>query len=325
MTDIFDINYDLESLEDIDINIKLKGFILNYESKNYMITLHSYYPIKKIILNDTILEKNDNILESSWNELLIIKNIFDDSEYKKIKKIKTALPYINQELYCNNDKLTVIDYSYNNINHIPLYPRLLYIVVFSNETHCKGMPVFQKNKKLIGIISNKYNGKTYIIPSLYIIKTLQKNCNDKIYTINIDDIKKINKFNVVNNMIYHNLLTINIPLDVYLTLEGDKNKIVTINKTDEFEFTELKNNTISNERYLLKEDDNYIVNASLLITLKVINNCIIGDFMCFIRSNLSNKILLNISNDDILNLPKNNSIKKQIEFNDKLYYFIMFV
>ena len=136
-------------MKDIDINIKLKGFILNYESKNYMITLHSYYPIKNIIINDTILEKNHNIIESSWNGLLIIKNIFDDSNYIKIK-IKKSLPYINQELYCNNDQLRVIDYSYNNINNIPLYPRLLYIKVISNETHCKGMPVFQKNGKLIG-------------------------------------------------------------------------------------------------------------------------------------------------------------------------------
>lgn len=321
------ISYDLESLEDIQINVNLKGFILNYNSENYIITLHKYYPIQNIKIENLNYLKKSDICQSSWNELLIIKNTFEDSNYNKIKNIKTMLPQINQELYCNDNKLIVIDHCYENINHLPLYPRLLYIKVKSDDTHCTGMPVFQKDGKLVGIISDTYSKNTYIIPTYYIIKTLQKKCNDKIFTINNGNITKINKFNVINNDVYHRLMSIKIPLDVYFTLEGDENKIINLNKNEEYRYVELENIMISNERNLLKENRNYIVNATLLIILKVINNRIMDNFINFIQLNFTNKILLNIRKKDAINDIKQSSMDSTIpiEINGTLYEFTMFV
>lgn len=335
MDNILDITLNLELLDDIKITKNVKGFIFTYNSINYIVTLHRYNPIKKITINNLInLEIDDNILQSSWNELLIIRNVFEDLNcYTKIKNTKIVIPHIDDELYCNNNKLIVIEYSYRNINHLPFYPRLLFIKVRSDKINNPGMPVFQKDGKLIGIITDTYYGNTYIMPIYYLIKTLQKKCNNKIYTINNDNIKKINKYNVIDNIIYHNLLSTKIPLDVYLTLEGDKNKIININKNQEYEFVELQTNVISNERFLLKENTNYIVNATLLIILKIINNRIIGDFINFVQLNFNKKILLNITKSNIINdmellsleILENNIIKKEIEINEILYIFTMFV
>jgi len=333
LSNTLDISYDLESIEDIQINVKLKGFILEYNSENYIITLHRYYPIQTIKIEDLYYVEKSDIQQSSWNELLIIKNTFDDSNYNKIKNVKNVLPYINQELYCDDNKLIVIDYCYNNINHLPLYPRLLYIKVTSNKINCAGMPVFQKDGKLIGIISNTHCGNTYIIPTYYIIKTLQKKCNNKIFKINNSDITKIDKFNVTNNIVYHQLMSKKIPLDIYFTLEGDEDKTLIFNKNKECRYVELETIMISNERYLIKENENYVVNATLLITLKVINNRIMDDFMNFVRLNFTKKILLNITKNDISNDIENlsldssmeNKIRIPIEINRKLYNFMMFV
>ena len=327
------ISYDLEEIEDISVNVKLKGFVIHYNSNDYLITLHRYYPIRNISieelpfiedLNNTI---NDSIIQSSWNELLIIKNV-DGFGCSKIKKIKASLPNINQELYCENEKLMVIDYCYNNINHLPLYPRLLYIKVKMSETCSIGSPVFQKDGKLVGIISDTYCGNTYIVPSYYILKTLQKECNKKIYTLNNNEIRKIDKFNVTEGGIYHQIMGTRVPLDVYLTLEGDKNKITFLNKNEENRYVEMSTRIISNEKSLLKDENNYMLNTSLLILLKVINNYIMNDVMKFVRSNLEKKIILNVVKIDEFEEIKNlslskveeNKLIKIINLSDKSYY-----
>lgn len=337
VTSIINISYDLEKIEDIKINVKLKGFVIHYNSNNYLITLHRYYPIKKINIEEVMFIdnlnyfENENIIQSSWNELLIIKNM-DGLECNKIKHIKASLPNLNQELYCEDKKLMVTDYCYNNINHLPLYPRVLYIKVTMIDTCNVGSPVFQKDGKLIGIISDTYCGNTYIIPSYYILKTLQKECNKKIYTINNNNITKIDKYNVTSKGVYHQIMAIKMPLDVYLTLEGDKNKILFLNKNEENRYIEMDNLVISNERNLLKEKNNYILNACLLIILRVINNRIMDEIINFIRLNLEKNIVLNVIKNDILDEIKNislseseeNKIIKTITVND-INYNLTFV
>ena len=318
------INYDLETLEEIDINIDVKGFILNYNLENYIITLHQWYPIKTITVENKIV---DNIIQSSWNELLVIKDTFENTQYKIIKNIKNVLPNKDQILFCDDDILTVIDYQHRNINNLHIYPRILYIKAIYNKVHYPGTPVFQKNGKLIGIISNIINDYVYIIPTYYIIKTLQKESNDKIYMLYDKNITKINNFNVKNNYVYHKQMSIKIPLDMYFVLEGDKHNTICINKNEEHNYTEMENIMISNERHLVKEGENYVVNATLLITLKVINKCIFFDFFDFIHVIDTNKFLLNVVQCDILNNVPNfsvNEIKRQITIKDTTYVFTMY-
>jgi len=319
------ISYELETLEEIEINIDIKGFILNYNLENYIITLHQWYPIKTIKVEDKIV---DNVIQSSWNELVVIKDTFENLQCKIIKNIKNVLPNKDQILFCNDDILTVIDYQHRNINNLHIYPRILYIKAICNKIQCPGTPVFQKNGKLIGVISNIINDFAYIIPTYYIIKTLQKESNDKIYMIYDKNITKINNFNVKNNYVYHKQMSIKIPLDMYFVLEGDKHNTICINKSEEYNYSEMENIMISNERYLVKEGDNYVVNATLLITLKVINKCIFCDFFDFIQLIDANKFLLNVVQCDILNDVNDlsdNEIKRQITIKDVTYVFTMYV
>ena len=307
---ILDINYNLNKLADININITNKGFVLKYKSIDYIITLHNYCPVNANNIKITC-ENNNNLMNeaevlineaeilinSSWNELLILKcNI--QSNYKQIKKIKLALPSINNKVYCNNNILIVDDYNFISLNFLPIYPRILYIKLKNdnNGSLFPGLPVFQKNKKLIGIISHKVDDYVYIIPTYYIIKTLEKQCNNNIFTFDYNSIiNKINKYNVSNNQIYHPSLLINMPLDVYFTLEGDKEKILKINDEYFHMYSELNfTNLIGNQKYIIKKNNNYILNVSLLTILKIINNRIVSDFISFLQSHLDKIIFLNV-------------------------------
>lgn len=321
--DIIDVNLNLEKIEDIKISVEINGFILNYNSIDYLITLHQYYPIKSINIDNLQFEEY-NIIQSSWNELLIIKNI-DNINYRKVKHIKSVLPLINQELYCKNEISLVIDYEYHNINNFPFYPRILYIKISKSDNHHYGLPIFQKNKKLIGIIASIYDDYSLVIPTYYILKTLQKKCNNNIYVINNNNIKKIDKYNVKNNCVYHNQLSLKIPLDVYFTLEGDDNKNVLIN-SQECTYLLLDYFPLSNERYLLKEDDYYVVNATLLIILKLIFNKLDNNFMKFIIDNLDEKIFLSITKSNTINEEsKENILISYNNHNESLYEFKLLI
>jgi hypothetical protein len=328
------INFEI-SINDLVINNLVKGFILNYKSIDYIITLHQYYPLDKIKVDDV---DANIIINSSWNELLILKNNTDYEE--KIKNFKLALPVIGEDVFCESNNLVVSDYSLVNLYNLPFYPRILYLKLKndSNKIYYPGLPVFQKDGKLIGIVSSTIRNEIFVLPSYYIIKSLKKSCNDKIYGISLNEqIKKINKYNVNDEKtVYHNALGIKIPIDVYFMLEGDINKTVLINKNIEKRYQELNNFPMGIERYLLIENNNYIVNATLLIVLKTINNRIISNFINFIKIHIGENIQLSITKQDFssvinnlilddLNIEQENMINQETIIDDAIYYIKMFV
>ena len=81
---ILDINYNLNKLADINVNITNKGFVLKYKSIDYIITLHNYCPVNANNIKITC-ENNNNLMNeaevlineaeilinSSWNELFL--------------------------------------------------------------------------------------------------------------------------------------------------------------------------------------------------------------------------------------------------------------
>lgn len=323
------VNYMLENIG-IKTSISIKGIILEYNNDKFIITLHQYYPIKHTIIENKLIDTN-KINQSSWNELLTIKNP-DELELncEIIKHIRTTMPSNNTSLYCDDEELIVNNYCYNNINYLPLYPRLLYIKAQGTKMHSPGSPVFQKsNKKLVGIISETYcentnNYQIHIIPTYYIIKTLEKKCNNQIYKINEREIAKINKYNVKDGTVYHNNLLISLPLDVYFALEGDIDKTIIINGNQEHRYNELET-IITNERYLLKNENSYVVNATLLILLKVIDKSIANEFRSFIRSNLGldKKFLLNVCDGISDGISDDKKINKILNVNDLSYTFTL--
>ena len=330
----FNISYELETINDIVISVKVKGFILNYNSNDYIITLHRYYPLSKIKVEET----NANvIINSSWNELLILENNINFEH--KIKNIKLSLPAIGEDVFCESNNLIVSDYSMFNLYNLPFYPRILYIKLTntSEKIYYAGLPVFQKDGKLIGIVSNIIKNEIFVLPSYYIIKSFQKTRNDKIFGITMtEDLNKIDKYNVCDKIVYHNVLGIKIPVDVYFMLEGDANKTVLLNKIIEKRYEEQNYFPMGFERSLIKEKNNYIVNATLLIVLKTINNRIISYFINFIKTHIGKKIQLIVNKEEFssalsnltindLMIEQENFINHKITLNETIYDIKMFV
>ena len=164
----------------------------------------------------------------------------------------------------------------------------------------------------------------YILPTYYIIKTLNKLDNDNIYSLD-DNISKINKYFIRNNNIYHKSLKINIPLDAYLNLEGDINNEVLVNDKL-INYSNISDNLlISNERRLIMNNNILTVNATLLLLIKMYYNQNIFDIFTFIMNNVSNnknKIFLKILNkkDEIVD----KSIIKNVKYNNKTYKFMIY-
>jgi hypothetical protein len=311
-------------LENIIIYHSVKGFLLNYKSNKYIISVHHGLPI---------LDTQDILINCSWNELLILNNSSDLLNLKEIKQLKYKIPPINNNLYImynyNNEiKLIIEDYTLININNLPTNPQIIYIkasIISYQDTlkSLSGSPVFNIYNKLIGIFCKQENNYVYILPTYYIIKTLEKKNNYSIYNINFNEpIKNINNYIVKNNTIYHASLNMNIPLNAYFLLNGDEDNSILINKNYRIKYTDITNELpISNDRNIIEEDNVFIVNASLLLFLKLLNPNIIKNFIEFIKNHLGEKILLSINK----NIKSNNKINKKIKYNNIKYKLTMYI
>ena len=95
-----------------------------------------------------------------------------------------------------------------------------------------GKPIYDKNKNLVGIFAKKEGNFVYVIPTIYILKSIEKVDNSNSYSLtDLNLIKKVNHSIVKNKCIYYSNFKSTIYLETYLLLEGDKNKKVTILKT----------------------------------------------------------------------------------------------
>jgi hypothetical protein len=310
-------------LEDITINYTVKGFLLKYKSQNYIITVHHGLPIDNL---------TNILINPMWNELLILNNN-NENNLKEIKQIKHKISSINSKLYFYNNKnnrinIIVNDYTYFNINNLPINPRIIYIKASFLSTNfnlksLSGSPVFNINDKLIGILCKQDMDYIYILPAYYIIKTLTNINNNSIYSIDFDEqIKYIDSSIVKDNYIYHKSLNINIPLDVYFVLNGDENNNIFINKKYNHRYIDINNDLpIKNERYIVKKNNIIIVNSTLLLLLKLVNEKSILLFIEFVKQNLENKIMFSI-NTIITNFK--NKINKKIQYNNKKYNLTMY-
>lgn len=222
------------------IKQNISGFILNFNGKNLIITLHHFLPIEKVFeISQTEINQELKILiNSSWSEFLILDsdNINFDN-YLIYKDIQNKLPKTDDELTMElkngRCKLRVSGYNflpYNNLDTQRLIP-YIEATVISGSTDFAGLsgtPVFRENK-LVGVFSKAYsnNQKILIIPSYVLIKNLQKKDNNHIFEFPFDP-KKINNYYVKENNIWHPSLKFEIPYLTYLLLEGDNDTIYTV-------------------------------------------------------------------------------------------------
>jgi hypothetical protein len=138
-----------------------------------------------------------------------------------------------------------------------------------------GSPVYIDNK-LVGIFA-KYNDikeSAYIIPIYIIIKTIEKHDNSHVYESRQVNIKKINNYNVKDNMIYHPTLKQYIPLSSYFLVEGDVDTKYTIHYMDS-ELITIETNVypinmvLSNAMNIITNDElQYKITSRLIILMK---------------------------------------------------------
>lgn len=280
--DTIDIEITSQSFEESNITLQLKAFNLNYNGNDYLVSTHHNIPISKVRGE----KGNLNIkINSLWNEGLILEHIKDSYDLKINNMIQKKFPKENEKIVLKvNDKrheMKTIGHHFFPFDNSPTSPMIPYITGQFNEVSSiqkenmnglSGSPVFINNK-LIGVFS-KYNTMqniAYILPIYIITMNIEKKDNSHIYDCMIQNIKKINSYNVnKNNEIYHPTLKIYIPLKTFYLLEGDINYkmlVQTESSIDEVTLHESRTLIISNEADIINEKK-YKVNTRLLTLMK---------------------------------------------------------
>lgn len=229
----YTINLKIECQEYLtkSISQSISGFIFNYNNKNYIVSVHHFLPIKKV-LETEFNQELSILINSSWSELLVLDSKYTNLDtYHVFNKYQNKLPKPNDELTMKlNDKrynLKVTGYDfmpYDNINTKMTLPYIRASVISDIEelAGLSGVPVFDNNK-IVGIFSKAYsnNQTVFILPIYILIKNLEKRDNQNIYILSCVP-KKINSYHVKDNgEIYHPTFKFDIPVSSYILIEGD--------------------------------------------------------------------------------------------------------
>jgi hypothetical protein len=105
-------------------------------------------------------------------------------------------------------------------------------------------------------------------------------------------------------------------------LEGDSGKEVIINNKYNCRLVDIKNLLpITNERNIIKEENKFLVNSSLLILLQMINKRIIVNFINYIRRNIGKKmyLVINDNNYDSLDIVTEKILYKGEKYSLSIY------
>ena len=304
------IEYTFQKIDKISPKSQSNGFLINFKNNNYIITVHHFFPIdlKEIYYkNDKDNIKLNVISRSYWNEILILgSNTIINNNHKlfKINNFKLIIPKINETIFISEEKTFIKNVKYFPLGMIPGYPRIKYLEIENNNNieNKSGDPVFDANSKIIGILSKSGHNNIYVLPIIYLLKTLIKKDNSKVYFIeNRNKINKIKRYKVKNNYIFTKSLN-EIPLDCYFLLEGDSEKEERIfyENNSNFQVVRYENVNkkmlISNEAELIKVNDNkYKINIILMKYLKILEKInIIEQIINLINNDLSEEIFLKI-------------------------------
>lgn len=263
---------------------KSMGFIIKYDSKHYIVSTHHFLPIFDTNLNTHSKKiKLKKIKDIYWNEL----NIFEPPDFKYlhnttvIKNIKTRFlePKTLVKLQMNENIIKFeksyfecIDYTTNfpnimsNLSNIYLRFDLGKKQDYLNLNKLMGLsgsPILSKDDSLVGIFCKfeiqDDNILGWALPSIYLIKSLNKIDNKNLYYIDypsFDNIK-IGQYDVqlISNTYFIHYLPVNtkIPLNIFFTIEGDENKKVQIKDMS-------KNEILS---VTFKKDDSFDISTDL--------------------------------------------------------------
>ena len=258
------ITYIMQDLKhfDTEIEVEMKGSIINFNSKSFVVSVHNGYPIEKVIINNKTF---DDFIICAWCDLILIPydNIFhcDSIAFKQFVK-KQLEP--EDKYFYNNIKLKYINNIFTPIGDMRCNPIIMYNCFKSDIVldDCIGAPIYNDKNKLAGIITKIINtNDIYCIPANYILKALVKTNNTKIYSLieEIDYIEKINNYKIICDKIYCSLHKNYIPVETYVAIHGDVSTYFSII---------LKNGRC--KRVLAFETTNNLINNKLLVNKNII-------------------------------------------------------
>ena len=270
MTSRLSIKLDNFNFNKKDENLLIESgcFQLKWKRKYYLVTSHSFLPIKN---NISLGEIKLNIcINCVWNELLILKNGADkkcsiiSEDLQTFDKIGIKVPPMGSDLYIKNKRFIVQEYCFSEAGFIEKYPKVVYMRFKKNkydDNYLAGDPVYCDQNKLQGIVSLTDENNIYCLPSYYLIKTFEKENNFKIPTSD-ERITRINRHIVKNGLIFNPYLGINIPLTTFLVLEEDRQIEAYGESSDvsqiEVRFREFeKLPLMENKRNLIKDSKGY--------------------------------------------------------------------
>lgn len=197
---------------DYPFDIDLIGTKIYYQKKKYIVIPNLGLKIDKIIIGD---KEYHEFKYCYWSELVILH--FDD-EYV-FKTFSQRHIDHSDKLKIDECKANYIKQEYFPINMIGTNPNILYYNVKCDKSET-GMPLYNNNK-LFGIVMRNNRENVYILPIIYVLKSISKSdCN--IYMFETDDIKQIGRYKIYENMIFSPEFNYYIKLDAYLNLYYEK-------------------------------------------------------------------------------------------------------
>jgi hypothetical protein len=272
---VINITYVMQDLKLIntDIEVEMKGVLVDFNSKTFVISVHNGYPIDKVIINNKTFEK---FIICAWCDLILIpyhndnqdNNLFVFKQFVKKQMEPEDKYYINNNI--NNIRLKFVNNILIQIGHIINNPIIMYncLKIGSlNENECiePGTPIYNEKNKLAGIVSkiikNDTHSDIYCVPVNYILKAMTKIDNTKLYTLaeDIYCIEKINNYKIICKKIYCNLHKTYIPVETYVAIHGDNSSYLSIIFTNG-----------RHKKALLYEMNNNMSNNNLLVNKNTI-------------------------------------------------------
>ena len=289
MTETIALELCTQEFQQKQLKISLNGFIMNYNNNNYIITLHHNLPIHEFTIPSKQIKPTIKF-NPLWNECTILET--EDikcnlDEYKINSMIQNKLPKINETIFVVTETkrykmitigLDFIPFDMSNSSYMIPYIKTTFVNnvdMMDDFSGLSGSPVYVDNK-LVGVFSKYNNIKqiAYIVPIYVIIKTIEKHDNSHVYTSRQNNIKKINNYNVKDDMIYHPTLKHYIPLSSYFLLEGDIDTKYTIHYMDESITTietnlyPVDNMLLSNDMDIIYYDRQYKITSRLIVLMK---------------------------------------------------------
>jgi hypothetical protein len=290
--DTIDIILTIENIDKAElIEITINGILISINNKLYAITLHQGLPIQSIKINNNII--NDYI-KCRWNDLLIIPL---DNKYENTIIFKSFVKKHldnNDKLFINNSKVKYIQDEFLPINMIPNFPNIMYYIIKNiNNINIKtGMPIINDNNKLACIVSKIENDLLYCIPINYVLLSINRKDN-YIYIIDeeLNNVKKINNYKIINDKIYCIFHKSYVPVDCYITINYDKiNRIVLNNNIEKRIYPSILDN---NEEGIIIKNNKLIFTSELLHLLKLLRYDNILDILMSMSKNKDYKFIHN--------------------------------